>query len=64
MKNPEAFQAIARECCTHAMVLKEAIEELGDTRFDESSVMAISSQQRRLLDQLRTSLPNHKIAWV
>ncbi len=52
MKNPEALRAIIKECHTHARVLQEAVEELGDTRFSESSVMAISIQQRRLLDQL------------
>ncbi len=52
MKSPAALQAITKECHTHVRVLQETIEELGDTRFDENSVTAISTQQRRLLDQL------------
>ena len=52
MKNPEALQAIIKECRTHAKVLQEAIEELGDACFDEHSVTTISTGQRRLLDQL------------
>ena len=52
MKNREALQAILKECRTHAEVLQEAKEELGDTRFDENTVTHISVQQRRLLDQL------------
>lgn len=38
MKNREALQAILKECRTHAEVLQEAKEELGDTRFDENTV--------------------------
>jgi predicted Ser/Thr protein kinase len=52
MKNREALQAILKECRTHAEVLQEAKEELGDARFDENTVTRISIQQRRLLDQL------------
>ncbi|VAW87999.1 hypothetical protein MNBD_GAMMA16-1942 [hydrothermal vent metagenome] len=52
MKNWEALQATLKECRIHAEVLQEGKAELGATRFDENTVMHISVQQRRLLDQL------------
>lgn len=52
MKNREALQATLKECRTHAKVMQEAKDELGNTHFDENTVTHISVQQRRLLDQL------------
>ena len=52
MSNQDVLQAIRKECRLHAEVLREAKDELGDTRFDAESVEHITSEQRRLLDQL------------
>ncbi len=60
VKNPEALQSTIKECRTHARVLQEAIEELGDTRFDENSVTAISSAGYWI--NWYTGLANYKIA--
>jgi len=52
VKNREVLQATLRECQLHAGVLREAIDELGDAHFDAETVVHISTEQRRLLDQL------------
>ena len=52
MKNREALQATLRECQLHAGVLREARDELGDAHFDAETVVHITTEQRRLLDQL------------
>jgi len=52
VKNREVLQATLRECQLHAGVLREARDELGDAHFDAETVVHISTEQRRLLDQL------------
>ncbi len=52
MKNYEVLQATLRECQLHAGVLREARDELGDAHFDAETVVHITTEQRRLLDQL------------
>ena len=52
MTNAELLQVILRECRTHAEVLAEASDELGDVQFDKDSVVKMIAGQRRLLDQL------------
>jgi len=52
MKHRPAILATLKQCRIHAQVMHEALDELGDTRFDENTVTRIGIQERRLLDQL------------
>jgi len=52
MRNRDVLQAILKECQLHAGVLQGARDELGDAHFDAETVVRITTEQRRLLDQL------------
>ncbi len=51
--NVEAeLQAARAECQLHAQVLTEALDELGDARFNAASVANLAKTTRRILDQM------------
>ena len=52
MSVKEKLIAAIKECRLHADVLRQAKTELGEIRFTADSVVAMSVEQRRLLDQM------------
>lgn len=52
MKADEKLSAAMAECQLHARVLADALDELGEAQFTAETVLDLTKETRRLLDQM------------